>query len=267
MTFGEKIARLRKEQNYTQEQLAQLLSVSRQSVSKWESDLAFPETEKLLRIAALFDCSLDYLLKEETEQKNTPQTAPEQQSMWSICSRSLLKERKSEKTVFGMPLYHIGKNAKGFVAVGIRASGVISVGLLSKGILSLGLLSLGVCSFGLLSLGLLAVGCLAFGLLALGSVAVGLIAAGAVAIGVVSFGAASIGCFSAGALAIGKYIAVGDEAHALIAVGKTASFGEIHSHIGTLADADLQEIGILLNAKTPIWLLWAKDFFAFLTGI
>ncbi len=40
MTFGEKIARLRKEQNYTQEQLAQLLSVSRQSVSKWESEIS-----------------------------------------------------------------------------------------------------------------------------------------------------------------------------------------------------------------------------------
>ena len=39
MTLGEKLARLRREHNYTQEQLAQLLEVSRQSVSKWESDL------------------------------------------------------------------------------------------------------------------------------------------------------------------------------------------------------------------------------------
>ena len=45
MTLGEKMAKLRKEQNYTQEQLAQLLGVSRQAVSRWESDLAYPETE------------------------------------------------------------------------------------------------------------------------------------------------------------------------------------------------------------------------------
>ena len=40
MTLGEKIAKLRKEQNYTQEQLADILSVSRQSVSKWESEFS-----------------------------------------------------------------------------------------------------------------------------------------------------------------------------------------------------------------------------------
>ena len=50
MTLGEKIAKQRKENNYTQEQLADLLGVSRQSVSKWESDLAYPETDKLIRL-------------------------------------------------------------------------------------------------------------------------------------------------------------------------------------------------------------------------
>ena len=40
MTFGEKLARKRKENNYTQEQLAQLLDVSQQSVSKWESEVS-----------------------------------------------------------------------------------------------------------------------------------------------------------------------------------------------------------------------------------
>lgn len=65
MTLGEKLSKLRKENNITQEQLADTLGVSRQSVSKWESDLAYPETEKLIRIGAMFQCSLDYLLKEE----------------------------------------------------------------------------------------------------------------------------------------------------------------------------------------------------------
>lgn len=68
MTVGEKIVKLRKSQNLTQEQFADLLKVSRQSVSKWELDTAYPDTEKLIRISKIFNCSLDYLLKDEIEQ-------------------------------------------------------------------------------------------------------------------------------------------------------------------------------------------------------
>ena len=68
MTIGEKLVKLRKEQNLTQEQFAEVLQVSRQSVSKWELNTAYPDTEKLIRISKLFDCSLDYLLKDEIEQ-------------------------------------------------------------------------------------------------------------------------------------------------------------------------------------------------------
>lgn len=64
MTTGEKIAMLRKGNNITQEHLAELLGVTRQSVSRWEMDLAFPETEKLIRLSRLSSCSIDYLLNE-----------------------------------------------------------------------------------------------------------------------------------------------------------------------------------------------------------
>lgn len=70
MTFGEKITILRKENNLTQEQFAEMLNVSRQSVSKWELGLSFPDTEKLIRISKVFSCSLDYLLKDEIESKD-----------------------------------------------------------------------------------------------------------------------------------------------------------------------------------------------------
>ena len=62
MTTGEKLQNLRKEKNYTQEELADILSVSRQSISKWESDIAFPETDKLITLAKLYNCTVDYLL-------------------------------------------------------------------------------------------------------------------------------------------------------------------------------------------------------------
>lgn len=68
MTIGEKISKLRKENNYTQEQLAEILNVSRQSVSKWETDLTYPETEKIFALSKLFDCSADYLLKDDADE-------------------------------------------------------------------------------------------------------------------------------------------------------------------------------------------------------
>ena len=51
MKTGDKIAKLRKQNNLTQDQLASLLKVSRQSVSKWESNITYPETDKIIRIS------------------------------------------------------------------------------------------------------------------------------------------------------------------------------------------------------------------------
>ena len=73
MNFSEKLSKLRKEKNYTQEQLAKLLGVSRQAVSKWESGTAYPETATLIEIGKLFDCSMDYLLKDEITDKTSVQ--------------------------------------------------------------------------------------------------------------------------------------------------------------------------------------------------
>ena len=65
MTTGEKLQKLRKEGGYTQEELADIMSVSRQSISKWESDIAFPETEKIIALSKLYHCSTDYLLNND----------------------------------------------------------------------------------------------------------------------------------------------------------------------------------------------------------
>ncbi|MDE7380414.1 MAG: helix-turn-helix domain-containing protein [Clostridia bacterium] len=64
MTTGEKIYQLRKKALITQEEFAEKLEVTRQAVSKWESDTAYPETDKIIKIAELFGVSCDYLLKE-----------------------------------------------------------------------------------------------------------------------------------------------------------------------------------------------------------
>ena len=74
MTTGEKIAKLRKEKGLTQEDFGDLLGVTRQSVSKWEQDISFPETDKLILIAREFNCSLDYLLNNEYNHNNNQNT-------------------------------------------------------------------------------------------------------------------------------------------------------------------------------------------------
>ena len=261
MTLGEKLSKLRKEYNYTQEQLADILGVTRQSISKWESDIAYPETEKLIKMGKLFECSMDYLLNDDITEKQGIEPK-DTETFWDKFKKQF-HERKSEKMIFGMPLYHIGKNAHGFFAVGLKARGVFSIGLMSRGIVSLGMLSLGVISIGLLSLGLISVGVFSAGLLAVGSIALGLFAAGAISVGLISFGALSIGCFSTGALAIGKYVAVGDHAHALIAIGESVAEGSVYSHIGTLSSADMPRIVEWLDANVPSWLGWAKEIFKF----
>ena len=74
MTFGEKLQKLRTRAGLSQDQLAELLDVSRQAVSKWERNEAMPEAEKLVRISRQFGVSTDYLLLEELEEPETAST-------------------------------------------------------------------------------------------------------------------------------------------------------------------------------------------------
>lgn len=68
MTTGEKLALLRKKKGMTQEELSEALQVSRQSVSRWEMDAAFPETDKLIKLSKLFECSIDFLLNDSIQE-------------------------------------------------------------------------------------------------------------------------------------------------------------------------------------------------------
>ena len=63
MSLSENLQNLRKIKNMSQEELAEKLNVSRQAVSKWESGNGFPETEKIISICEIFDCSMDQLVK------------------------------------------------------------------------------------------------------------------------------------------------------------------------------------------------------------
>lgn len=62
MTFGEIIRKLRRDADLTQERLAEILSISPQAVSRWETDMAMPDVSLLPALANLFDVTTDYLL-------------------------------------------------------------------------------------------------------------------------------------------------------------------------------------------------------------
>lgn len=69
MTLGEKIRHLRKRNNISQDDLANELDVSRQSVSKWETDTSIPELGKLIRMGEVFNVTLDELIRGEEPDK------------------------------------------------------------------------------------------------------------------------------------------------------------------------------------------------------
>lgn len=67
MILAEKIMSLRKQNGWSQEELAEKLDISRQSVSKWESGTSIPDIEKIIKMSQLFGVSTDYLLKEKDD--------------------------------------------------------------------------------------------------------------------------------------------------------------------------------------------------------
>ena len=79
MTFGEKLKSLRIREEYSQEQLAELLHVSRQAVTKWESGAGLPDIENIKAIADRFDVTLDSLLRDEEELET-----PSESRCWNI---------------------------------------------------------------------------------------------------------------------------------------------------------------------------------------
>ena len=229
MKFCDKLIELRRERGLSQEQLADLLDVSRQSVSKWESDQTMPELPKLVALSGIFEVSLDYLIRDnildrsttgektdrtaanydDTAQKKHDYATLESQlnEINDYIKRPRGFEYKSKKTLFGLPLIHIC-----FLYSRHRIK-------VAKGIIAIGAISVGFFSIGILTFGLLALGALALGLFSFGAISIGAIALGSIAIGYFSAGAISVGVYSLGSIAIAKEIAIGAIASGNLAIG------------------------------------------------
>ncbi|MBD5457426.1 MAG: helix-turn-helix domain-containing protein [Lachnospiraceae bacterium] len=245
MTLGEKIYRLRSEKGLSQEAFGNMLGVSRQSVSKWETDQSLPELEKIVAISELFGVSTDYLLKENAERPETPVTETE-----GVRSKRPHYEYISKKTVRGIPLVHVN------FGLGLyRAKGIFAIGNIACGVFALGFVSAGIISIGLLTFGLLAFGTIAVGLVSAGTLAVGCVAFGAFTFGIFCMGALNFGQFCFGALSYGKQVAIGDEAHGKIALGFSRAAGELYQEVNKDGNFDYQTIERLIDENvSPYWL-------------
>jgi len=95
MTIGERIADLRKKNGYSQEMLGEKLGVSRQAVSKWESDAALPEIDKLVELAKLFGVTVGFLLGVE-KAKWIPESGSQSQE-----NRNLVQENAGQTLMSG----------------------------------------------------------------------------------------------------------------------------------------------------------------------
>ena len=78
MIFADKLIALRKKAGWSQEELAQQLNVSRQSVSKWEGAQSVPDLDKIVQLSRIFGVSTDYLLKDELEEQEPAPALSEQ---------------------------------------------------------------------------------------------------------------------------------------------------------------------------------------------
>ncbi len=100
MDFNNRLYQLRKQKGFSQEELANRLNVSRQTVSKWEVGDSTPDMEKLIAMSDLFDVSLDKLVLGKEEASVTPIT--QKSEITQILSEKVLTQdnKKKAKSVF-----------------------------------------------------------------------------------------------------------------------------------------------------------------------
>lgn len=234
MNLAEKLTIQRKKSGMSQEQLAERLGITRQSVSKWEAGSSIPEISKLVAMSEIFRVSLDYLLKDYLDEeknsgiaaggcRNEPYGEKRSEANQQMDEDNSRLEKKVDDLARYIKGYQYTSKTKiaGIPLVSIRFSRQLGRDGIAKGIIAIGNVAIGVISLGACSFGIISFGSIAVGLLAIGALAFGLAAWGAVAIGVVAFGASAMGIYSAGASAWGQEVAVGVSAMGETAIGET----------------------------------------------
>ena len=104
MEFNNKLYELRKQKGFSQEELANRLNVSRQTVSKWEVGESTPDMEKLVAISALFGVSLDELVLDKTPEQPGSSEHAVKSELYSDIKEHVLTEGNKEKAKKGLKI-------------------------------------------------------------------------------------------------------------------------------------------------------------------
>ena len=104
MEFNNKLYELRKQKGLSQEELANRLNVSRQTVSKWEVGESSPDMEKLVAISELFDISLDELVLDKAVKKDEVSEQTVKSDLYSDIKEHVLTEDNKKKTKKGLKI-------------------------------------------------------------------------------------------------------------------------------------------------------------------
>ena len=104
MEFNNKLYELRKQKGLSQEELANRLNVSRQTVSKWEVGESLPDMEKLVAISELFDISLDELVLDKAVKKEEAQEQVVKSELYSDIKEHVLTEDNKKKAKKGLKI-------------------------------------------------------------------------------------------------------------------------------------------------------------------
>ena len=107
MEFSEKLITLRKGRDLTQEQLAEQLNVSRQSISKWESGQVIPEVEKIVELSKVFNVTLDYLLKPSEIDELSVKTDMLEHQQKQLLSREQIRTKIFNNILYSAAIYLI----------------------------------------------------------------------------------------------------------------------------------------------------------------
>lgn len=107
MEFNNKLYELRKQKGFSQEELANRLNVSRQTISKWEVGESTPDMEKLVAISDLFGVSLDELVMDKTPQKAEPSVQVVKSELYSDVKEHVLTEANKQRAKKGLKIASI----------------------------------------------------------------------------------------------------------------------------------------------------------------
>lgn len=126
MTFGEKIKKLRADNDLTQEQLAEMLFVTRTAVSKWETDKGLPGIDTLKLISSTFNLSLDELVSEDVVESKKVLDKKNARIMYAIAMAFL-----ALTAVFTITAYFT-RNSYYTIGSFIATGGYLVFGILSR---------------------------------------------------------------------------------------------------------------------------------------